>query len=154
MSESAEALTRIVDERECERLILEYTHLVDFGRAPEIADLFTTDGVWRSDDLVMDSQDEIRAGFQRRQGVTRRQSRHVCTNIVVNIEGDQATALSYLVNYRYDSPTGQAEVPSPSGAPKYVGEYRDAFVRTELGWRFKDRYFQLAFVRPAAITST
>ena len=36
-----------MDEAACERLIVEYTHLVDFGNAPGIADLFTSDGVWR-----------------------------------------------------------------------------------------------------------
>jgi len=140
---------RMADERACERLIARYTHLVDFGDAPGIADLFTTAGTWRSDEVLMDGQSEIRAGFGRRQGVTRRQSRHVCTNVVVDVDGDEATALCYLVNYRHDSESGVAEQPAPADVPKYVGEYHDRFVRTPDGWRFADRHFQLAFVRPA-----
>lgn len=144
-----EATKRLLDERACERLITRYTHLVDFGEAPAIADLFTPDGVWRTDDFAMNGQDEIRAGFQRRQGVARRQSRHVCTNVVVDVDGDTATSLCYLVNYRHDSESGVAERPAPADVPKFVGEYRDRFVRTPEGWRFVDRYCAMTFVRPS-----
>jgi ketosteroid isomerase-like protein len=144
-----DATQRLLDERACQRLITTYTHLVDFGNAPAIAELFTPDGVWRSDDLVMVGQDEIRAGFERRQGVTRRQSRHVCTNILIDVDGDEATGLCYLVNYRHDSESGVAEKPAPVEVPKYVGEYHDRFVRGPEGWRIAERHFDLAFVRPA-----
>lgn len=143
-------MQRLADERACERLITQYTHLVDFGDAVGIADLFTQDGVWRSDEVTMDGQDEIRAGFGRRQGVTRRQSRHICTNVIVNVDGDSATALCYLVNFRHDSETGVAEKPAPADVPKYVGEYHDTFVRTPEGWKFAVRYCDMAFVRPSA----
>lgn len=145
----AELTRRIGDERACERLIARYTHLVDFGDAPAIADLFVSDGVWRSEAFAMTGQDEIRAGFTRRQGVTRRQSRHVCTNVVVDVDGDRATGLCYLVNYRHDSESGTAEKPAPADVPKYVGEYSDTFVRTPEGWRFAERVFDTAFVRPS-----
>ena len=148
-SGSDDILRRLADERACERLIVRYTHLVDFGRAPEIADLFTDDGVWRTDDFEMRGRDEILAGFGRRQGVTRRQSRHVCTNVLIEVDGDRATGLCYLVNYRHDSETGEAEKPAPADVPKFVGEYHDTFRRTEDGWRFVDRYCDMAFVRPA-----
>lgn len=144
-----DVIGRMADERACERLITRYTHLVDFGRAPEIAELFTEDGVWRTDEFSMNGRDEIRAGFERRQGVTRRLSRHVCTNISVDVDGDVATGLCYLVNYRHDSETGEAEHPSPADVPKFVGEYRDHFVRTDDGWRFQDRHCEMAFVRPS-----
>lgn len=143
------ALQQIADERACERLVTLYTHLVDFGDAAAIADLFTADGVWRTDEFSMDGQDEIRAGFGRRQGVARRQSRHVCTNVIITVDGEAATGLCYLVNYRHDSETGQAEKPAPADVPKFVGEYHDTFVRTAAGWRFKDRYCDMAFVRPS-----
>jgi len=141
-------LRHLTDERACERLIMRYTHLVDFGDAEAIADLFTPDGVWRTDDFAMNGREEIRAGFRRRQGVTRRQSRHVCTNVVIEVDGDRATGLCYLVNYRHDSETGVAEKPAPADVPKFVGEYHDTFVRTADGWRFADRYCDMTFVRP------
>ena len=139
----------MADERACERLIATYCHLVDFGNAPGIADLFTTQGRWTSAEVDMDGQDAIRAGFTRRQAVTRRQSRHLCTNVVIDVTGDEAAGLCYLVNYRHDSESGSAESPAPAGIPKYVGEYRDRFVRTPHGWRFSERQFDLAFLRPS-----
>ncbi|MCP3913452.1 MAG: nuclear transport factor 2 family protein [Actinomycetia bacterium] len=144
-----DATQQIADERACERLVTQYTHLVDFGDAPAIAELFTTDGVWRTSEFSMDGQDEIRAGFERRQGVSRRQSRHVCTNILIDVDGDEATGLCYLVNYRHDSPSGTAEKPAPADVPKFVGEYHDRFVRTADGWLFADRFCDMAFVRPS-----
>lgn len=142
------ALTRLLDERACERLVIDYTHLVDFGEAARIADLFTADGVWEADGVRMDGRDAIRAGFGARQGVTRRTSRHVCTNVAITLEGpDAAAGISYLVNYRHDSQTGTAELPAPVGHPKFVGEYHDRFVRTPDGWRIAHRRCTLAFVR-------
>lgn len=148
-SRAMSELQRMADERACERLIVEYTHLVDFGNAPAIADLFTDDGVWRTDEFAMEGRDAIRAGFERRQGVTRRQSRHVCTNVVVTVDGDTANGLCYLVNYRHDSESGVAELPAPADVPKYVGEYHDTFVRTDDGWRFADRHCTTTFLRPS-----
>ena len=63
------------------------------------------------------------------------------------VDEDRAVGLSYLVNYRYDSPTGDALVPAPAGAPKFVGEYHDTFVPTAQGWRFESRRCDLAFRR-------
>ncbi|MEM7342293.1 MAG: nuclear transport factor 2 family protein [Actinomycetota bacterium] len=148
-----EAMQRLIDERACARLVIRYTHLVDFGDAPSIADLFTADGVWRTDEFAMEGQHAIRAGFERRQGVTRRQSRHVCTNVIIDVNGDEATGLCYLVNYRHDSTTGVAEKPAPADVPKFVGEYHDRFVRTAAGWRIADRYCDIAFVRPSTSRS-
>jgi SnoaL-like domain len=58
---SHDPVARLLDERACERLIIDYTHLVDFGEAARIADLFMTDGVWEAGGLRMDGQDAIRA---------------------------------------------------------------------------------------------
>ena len=143
-----DALTKLLDERACERLVIDYTHFVDFGEAARIADLFTDDGVWEADGVRMDGRDAIRAGFGARQRVTRRPSRDVCTNLAVTLTGpDEATGLSYLVNYRHDSKTGTAELPAPVGHPKFVGEYHDRFVRTADGWRIAHRRCTLSFVR-------
>ncbi|MDP7066142.1 MAG: nuclear transport factor 2 family protein [Acidimicrobiales bacterium] len=140
-------LQRLVDERACETLISEYCHLVDFGNASAIAQLFILDGRWTGPGVDMVGQSEIEAGFSARQAVSRRQSRHLCTNVVINVEGDEATGLCYLLNFRHDSQSGTAETPAPAGLPKYVGEYHDRFVRTDQGWRFASRRFDLAFLR-------
>ena len=142
-----EDLQRLVDERACEKLISEYCHLVDFGNASAIAQLFILEGQWSGPGVDMAGQSEIEAGFSARQAVTRRQSRHLCTNVSIDVEGDEARGLCYLLNFRHDSQSGTAETPAPAGLPKYVGEYHDRFVRTDQGWRFASRRFDLAFLR-------
>jgi hypothetical protein len=92
-------LERLLAERACERLIVEYCRLVDFGEAARIADLFTEGGVWSGVDLVLDGR-----------------------------EGDDT-------------------LPVPTEVPKFVGECRDAFRRTDDGWRFARRHVDVAFVR-------
>jgi hypothetical protein len=144
-------LERLLAERACERLIVDYCRFVDFGEASRIADLFTEDGTWEGPDLVMAGREDIRAGFLRREGVVRRVSRHVCTNVGIDVlSADEAVGLCYLVNYRYDRKEAAVgdEAAVPSDVPKYVGDYHDRFRRTAEGWRFAERRFDLAFVRP------
>lgn len=143
-------LARLLIERHCERLIADYARCVDFGEAARIADLFTVDGVWEAGDVRMDGRDAIRAGFSRREGVTRRVSRHVCTNVAVDVvSDDEARGLCYLINYRHDRWDGEDPgAPSPAGHPKFVGEYHDRFRRTPEGWRFFHRRCTLGFMRP------
>lgn len=144
-------IQKLLIERECERLINQYCFFVDFGEASRIAELFTEDGWWENDSIRMVGQDGIRREFAKRQDVTRRTSRHLCTNVLIDVvDGDRATGVCYLINYRHDSPTGEAEMPAPSDAPKFVGEYRDTFVRTPDGWRFATRRCDITFVRKRA----
>jgi hypothetical protein len=143
-------LERIVVERACERLIVEYCRRVDYGEAAGIADLFTPDGTWRGVDLFLDGQDAIREWFTQRQGLERRVSRHVCTNVGVEVVSPtEARTLCYLINYRRDRPEGDTTLPVAGDIPKFVGECRDAFRRTDEGWRFSSREVTLAFVRPS-----
>lgn len=140
---------RLLAERACERLMVDYARFVDFGEARKVASLFTEDGWWEAEGgLRMAGRAEILAGFGRREGVTRRQSRHVCTNLWVDVHGaDESIGGCYLVNYRHDSRTGAAEKPAPMDLPKFVGEYLDRYVRTPEGWRIASRLCSMAFVR-------
>ena len=141
-------LERLLAERACERLIVEYCRLVDFGEAASIADLFTEDGVWSGVDLVLDGREAIRAWFVERQALERRVSRHICTNVGVDVlSPDVAQSVCYLVNYRHDRREGDQTMPVPTEVPKFVGECRDAFRRTDEGWRFTRRQVDVAFVR-------
>ncbi|HEX2040797.1 MAG TPA: nuclear transport factor 2 family protein [Acidimicrobiales bacterium] len=128
----------------CTALIVAYTHLVDHGRAAEVADLFADDGVWESDGSRYDGREAIRAAFARRQANTARTSRHVCTNVAVEVlDADTATALSYVTLYRADDDAGRRGPVQPC----LVGDYVDRFVRTPEGWRFAHRRLVVAFGR-------
>ncbi len=150
-----DALAELLDERAIHKLMTEYTRFVDFGEAGAIAELFTDDGVWDGPGVRMAGKDEVRRFFGERAAVTRRTSRHVITNIAIELTGpDTAVALSYLINYRHDS-GGEVVLPVPAGHPKYVGEYHDRFLRTADGWRFAERVFTNTFLRgPSDSSST
>ncbi|MDZ4762395.1 MAG: nuclear transport factor 2 family protein [Alphaproteobacteria bacterium] len=138
-------IEKLLIERACERLVVEYCHLTDHGEAARVADLFTEDGVWSSSENTMNGRDKLRKGFQRRQDIAARMSRHVCTNLLVDvIDEDTARGVVYLTLYRHDGEAGRAT--SPTQAPAMVGEYRDEFKRTPAGWRFHRREIVLSFI--------
>ncbi|HWH19668.1 MAG TPA: nuclear transport factor 2 family protein [Solirubrobacterales bacterium] len=141
-------LDRLLVERSCERLIMEYSRLVDFGEAAAVADLFTEDARWEGTDLVLSGREEIRAWFVKREGIARRVSRHVFTNVMVDVVSPtEATSVSYMINYRHDRQEGDETLPVVMEVPKWVGEARDSFRLTDDGWRFASRLVEPAFVR-------
>ena len=136
---------RLLIERACERLVTQYCHFVDHGEGARVAELFTDDGVWSSPESTMTGRAAIRAGFQRRQDNAARMSRHVCSNLLIDVEdGERARGVVYLTLYRHDGEPGRRM--SPSAAPSIVGEYRDVFRRTEAGWRFARRDISVSFI--------
>ncbi len=136
---------RALIERSCERLMVEYCHLVDHGEAARIADLFTDDGVWTSSEGTSSGRDDLRKGFQARQDMAERMSRHVCTNALVDVlDRDTAHGVVYLTLYRHDGAPGRAT--SPTKPPAKIGEYRDEFKRTAAGWRFHRRELIVSFI--------
>jgi len=141
-----DAMERSLIERECARIVTLYCHYVDHGEAARIADLFTKDGVWSGPGVRMEGERQLRKGFQARQDNKARMSRHVCSNLLVDvIDEDNATGTVYLTLYRHDGEEGRGF--SPIEGPALVGEYRDRFVRTADGWRFAERVIESAFVR-------
>lgn len=143
-----EELEKIAIERACERLIVEYSRRVDFGEAESIAELFAPDARWEGTELLLEGREDIRRWFGERQRLERRVSRHVCTNVAVEIlSATEARSLSYLVNYRHDRREGDGSLPVPTEVPKYVGELHDRFRLTDEGWRFAARRVTVAFAR-------
>jgi hypothetical protein len=129
---------RMLIERACERLQVEYCHLVDHGSAAGIADLFTTDGVWSAGKRAFEGVDAIRENFLKRQENRERRSRHVCSNALIEVQdADNATGTVYLILYRHDDPEDART--RPASLPEMVGAYRDTFRRTAEGWRFSRR---------------
>ena len=114
-----EASERLQIERDCGRLVTLYCHYVDHGEAERIADLFSKDGAWRSPEVTMDGQDEVRRGFARRERNRARMSRHVCNNLLIDvIDADHAEGCVYLTLYRHDGKEGRRISPleGPAGS--------------------------------------
>ncbi len=139
---------KIEIERACERLIYEYCYLVDHDEAAKIADLFTEDGIWINVNVTMKGREGIRSGFQKRQDNKGRMSRHVCTNVLVDVISEQsARATVYMSLYFHDAEPGRER--SPTDCLQKLGEYRDEFVKTGNGWRFARREVVSNFWRDA-----
>jgi uncharacterized protein (TIGR02246 family) len=142
-------LAELLAERACQRLVYLYARLVDSGHAAQVADLFTEDGVWTgADGRGMHGRAEILAAFSGRQGLARRKSRHVMTNVLIDIDGENAaTGIAYLINYRHDTTGEPQEGPGPARHPKFVGDYHLRFRREHEQWRIETLRFDLAFLR-------
>lgn len=144
-------IERMLIERACARLVTEYCHFVDHGEAGKIAGQFTDDGIWASATDVRTGREAIERSFQKRQANTARMSRHVCSNLLIDvIDENNATGVVYLTLYRHDGDPGRRV--SPSDVPDVIGEYRDTFVRTAEGWRFKRRDICASFTKAGATT--
>jgi hypothetical protein len=142
-------LARLVAERACERLVIEYARRVDFGAAASLADLFVSNGSWSAEGLVLDGRDAIRAHFLKREGVTRRVSRHFITNMTVDVgdDGGVARGLAYFLNLRVDRPEGDHSLPVAVRLPKYTGEYHTTFRREDGAWRLEHLRVDVTFLR-------
>jgi hypothetical protein len=120
-----------------ETLIMTYAERVDLGDFAGVADLF--DGAtYRSalgdDVMVQDGRDDVLATFEtlvRRYPDGTPRTKHVTTNVMVEVDGDTATARSYY--------TVMQQTDVLPLQPIICGRYHDAFARSDGEWRFTDR---------------
>jgi hypothetical protein len=120
-----------------ETLIMTYAERVDLGDFAGVADLF--DGAtYRSalgdDVMVQDGRDAVLSTFEtlvRRYPDGTPRTKHVTTNVMVELDGDTATARSYYTVMQ------QTEVLPLQ--PIICGRYHDAFAKRGGAWRFTDR---------------
>jgi SnoaL-like domain len=127
-------LQELEDIMEISRLKAAYCEAVDGGwdrrthRGAEVASLFVEDGVWDAGRIggrgerhegivnVIDSFQRMPFAFHR------------VTNPDIRINGNEATGKWHVIAY----------LSQPDGTPvMFMGTYRDKFVRTPQGWRFK-----------------
>ena len=120
-------------EWECTRLINLYANLNDAARWDEVADLYAEDGLMTrptAPDAPVVGRAAILAGFTARAART---TRHICSNIVIDVES--ATAAR-----------GRSAMLLFTGGPApLVGGFDDRFVLTADGWRFSERRGSLDF---------
>jgi SnoaL-like domain len=132
---------QLVDIEACRSLIVEFATRIDEGRAHTLGDLMTADASFARPtvpDVVIQGRDAILAAFSARP--KHLVSQHLNLNIRIHLTGaDTAEGHSVVMLYLADA--NDALVPGKgrkTGAP-IIGTWTDTFVRTEEGWRFKDR---------------
>ncbi|MGW3357326.1 nuclear transport factor 2 family protein [Streptomyces bungoensis] len=143
-----DAMQRLIAERACERVILEFVHRLDLGEPASVAELFTEDGSWRwpppGDGRRAEGRPALRAYFGARPDD--RLSRRIMSNVLVTpASPDTATATSYFTTHRVDGWSGGLVPPGP---PVQVGTYTDAFRRVDGAWLIASRTLHLAFGGP------
>lgn len=139
-------LARLLAERACERLLVEFVRRLDLGVPAEVAALFTENGVWEwpAGGRRVQGREELARYFGSRPAD--RLSRRLCTNVLVTVRSpDEATATSYFATYRVDGWAGGLQ---PSPAPTQVGHYEDVFRRVGGVWLLASRTTVLAFGGP------
>jgi 3-phenylpropionate/cinnamic acid dioxygenase small subunit len=138
---------RFDDWHAIQTLIMVYAELVDAGRFAEAAALFehatyrlgySTDG--GSDCTSFRGAAEVNAHMARTplfsDGTPR--TRHVHTNLIVELQGDSATSRCYVTVFQ--------QTDTFPLQPIAVGGYVDRFERVDGRWRFADRLVTSALV--------
>jgi 3-phenylpropionate/cinnamic acid dioxygenase small subunit len=130
-----DAVDRLIAERACERLIIDYAALVDAAHWDAVAALYSAGGRMSRptapDDFV-EGRDAILASFLARPPRT---TRHICSNIRVTLESAaRATVQSQILLF-----TGADQ-------PPLVGSYADILTNDGDGWCFLERRGSLDFV--------
>ncbi len=121
----------IADRLAIENLISLYCHHADYDPPESMREVFVPDAVWEvpAMDLRCEGIDAI-VGFFTQSRAGFGSARHVTSNLVVQGDGDHATANCYLQVIKVD------EDPKPVVS---FGRYQDELVRTAEGWRFRHR---------------
>jgi uncharacterized protein (TIGR02246 family) len=118
------------DKDEIRELLARYCFALDAGRFEEMAALFTPDGVWETAFGTGTGREGIVAQARGIATGPRLRRAHLTTNIVIDLDGDTATARSNWVVIG-NSPAGPA---IGSG-----GGYIDRLAKVDGQWFFKHR---------------
>jgi hypothetical protein len=146
VTETLDPTDRLLAERACERLILDFVHKLDLGDPGDVADLFTDAGFWEwaEGERRIEGRDALRSYVSGRPAD--RLSRRICTNVLVTVTSEStATATTYFTTYRVDGHVGGYV---PPRAPTQVGHYEDTFLKVEGDWLLSSRSLYLAFAGP------
>jgi len=145
VADDVDPLDRLLAERECGRLIIDFARRLDLGEPASVAELFTPDGVWEwpGGDRRVAGRDALRRYFGARPAD--RLSRRLMTNILVTLtSATTAAATSYLTTYRVDGYSGGM---LPPRLPVNVGHYEDTFTKVDGTWLLARRVTFLPFGR-------
>ncbi|CAH1664718.1 MULTISPECIES: nuclear transport factor 2 family protein [unclassified Chelatococcus] len=117
-------LALLMAERACERLMIEYCECVDTRDFKKLISLFSRDGVLRRPDGEFKGQAAIAAFFDK---LTTDPLIHVCSNMLINIDGPQSgEATSYVTVFRSygKNADGLPKLEDPYVVAKYVDQFK------------------------------
>ncbi|MEV0735010.1 nuclear transport factor 2 family protein [Streptomyces sp. NPDC050549] len=139
-------LQRLLAERACERVVLDFVRRLDLGEPSSVAGLFTEDGRWEwpEGDRVVEGREALRKYFGARPAG--RLSRRLMSNVLVTLTSpDTAISTAYFTTYRVDGHHGGMVT---AGPPVQVGHYQDTFREVDGSWLISARTLFLPFGGP------
>jgi len=120
----------MTDEEAIRRTLAEYCQFCDDGRFEDFADLFAENATYHVLDEAHEGRSQIGA-FMEKAMPPERRGRHVCSNTVIDVDGDTARAFTDYVFV--------ARVDGSGFAITSVGRYHDRMVKEHDRWRFAER---------------
>ncbi|MBI3795691.1 MAG: nuclear transport factor 2 family protein [Deltaproteobacteria bacterium] len=143
------ASSLVEDHLAIQQLLHKYCHVVDRGTADEVAALFHRTAVllprYESDERY-EGREAVRGWYRRYMEKFRakvRYLRHKIESSVIEITGDEATAVCYLDADSITTSVNEANVA--------VGRYDDKFIKDEGRWWFKERTIIVYYSYPLAL---
>ena len=129
--------------RECEQLFFNIAWLTDHGPHQDIAMLFTEDGEFDRDGVLIKGRGELIDLYAKRP--ISLMTRHLVSNLnVIPLSDEQATCRAYVTIYRYKSPeSSKPSLPLKCNGPEVVNEYEDQMVKTSDGWKVSRRVMKM-----------
>ena len=117
----------IEDQLDITELMARYNHAIDSSQAEAWADTFTDDAVFEGSAGAVSGREELLAFVRGRDQSNR--IRHWNNNVLIDGDGDDATAKVYLVTF------------DVSGPPtiRVSGVYHDTLKRVDGQWKFTHR---------------
>ena len=128
-------IQRIDDRMAIEQLLMEYGRALDNRDFAAFAALFTEDGEWKGAQGSYQGPKEIQASMEKiftaaAADIPKGKNFHLLTNVIIDLQGDHATASSKFIFYKMNGAKPEAEV---------AGRYEDRLVRVGGAWKFQQR---------------
>jgi ketosteroid isomerase-like protein len=122
------------NDREIENLIYAYAERIDLGDLAGVAELFRHGRIEAQPGVVFEGEEQVRSLYDMStrlydDGTPR--TKHVTTNVSVEVEGDTGTARSYYTVFQ--------QTDELALQPIIAGRYRDSFHRVDGQWWFDTR---------------
>jgi 3-phenylpropionate/cinnamic acid dioxygenase small subunit len=129
---------QLADRLEIESVLARYAWSLDAGEFDGLDDVFTPDAFvdYTTAGGIKGPFPEVKAWLQKVMPFFP-VYQHLITNIQISFDGDQATSRAAFYN-----PMGHDRADGSRAYFHVGGEYHDQWVRTDAGWRIKERFEQ------------
>lgn len=125
------------DYLEIQQLYAYYARDVDSGSQRDASWMYTDDGVWDVEGMKWVGREQLKQHYTTMPpGVSKNGIRHFSTNLILVPTENGVRGSAYMVALERKTEGGPIEI-------TLMGKYEDLLVKTDRGWRFKERVFRM-----------